>query len=119
MAKVVKKAQTGTTASSTPKISLRTGQFKRLGRLAAKNPEKAEKVGKRMVERRTRVQRGKAYLDKNAAKMYPETPGIAKKGAKVAKKVVKAVKAVKAAKKAVAPVMKKGGKMKSCRGGCY
>ena len=68
-----------------------------------------------MVERRSRVERGQQYLDKNEAKLTPAIPA-AKKG-KVVKKVAKAVKAVKKAVKA--PIMKKGGKTKSCRGGCY
>jgi hypothetical protein len=52
-------------------VSLRKGQYKRLGKLAAKNPEKAEKVGKRMVERDTRVSRGKEFVKDNSAKLYP------------------------------------------------
>lgn len=77
-----KKAQTGTTT-----MNFRPSQFKRLGRLKAKNPAKAERVGSKMVERATRESRGKEYLKKNAASMMPQ--------------------------------MRKGGKMKNCRGGCY
>jgi hypothetical protein len=49
MAKVIKKAQEG----------LRTGQYKRLGRIDEKNPERAERVADRMNTRATRVSRGK------------------------------------------------------------
>ena len=98
--KKIKKAQTGTTATPapapTPKVSLRTGQLKRLGRLSAKNPAKAENVAQRMVERRSRVTRGKEYLQKNVKSLMPEVPTVgARKGAKVSKS------------------------MKKCRGGCY
>jgi len=67
------------------KVSLRTGQLKRLGRLSAKKPAKAERVAERMVERRSRMARGKEYLEKNVGKLYPEVPKIGKKGTKVAK----------------------------------
>ena len=49
MAKVIKKAQDG----------LRTGQYKRLGRIDEKNPARAERVADRMNTRATRVSRGK------------------------------------------------------------
>lgn len=84
-----KKAQGGTQIvpiSRTPKVSLRTGQLKRLGRLSAKNPDKAERVAGRMVERRSRIARGKEYLDKNVGKLYPGVPEISRKGSKVVKK---------------------------------
>ena len=66
----VKKAQAGTAA---PKVALRTGQLKRIGRLAAKNPEKATAVGSRMVERATRRQRGKEFLQKNMSSLMPQS----------------------------------------------
>jgi hypothetical protein len=94
----IKKAQTGVKAAPT-KVALRTGQLKRLGKLSAKNPDKAEKVGGKMVERATRQSRGKEYLKKNAPKMMPEVPEV-RKGMKVKK-------------------AKMGGSMKKCRGGCY
>lgn len=62
----VKKAQAGT-------VALRSGQMKRLGRLAAKNPEKATAVGSRMVERATRKQRGKEFLQKNMSSLMPKS----------------------------------------------
>lgn len=83
MAKTVKKAQSGAP------VSLRTGQLKRLGRLSAKNADKAQNVAERMVERRSRVARGKEYLKKNIGKFMPEVPTIGKKGTKVAKKMAK------------------------------
>ena len=49
MAKIIKKAQDG----------LRTGQYKRLGRIDEKNPARAERVADRMNTRATRVSRGK------------------------------------------------------------
>jgi hypothetical protein len=67
------------------KVSLRTGQLKRLGRLSAKKPAKAERVAERMVERRSRMARGKDYLEKNVGKLYPSVPTIGKKGTKVVK----------------------------------
>lgn len=67
------------------KVALRTGQLKRLGRLSAKNPAKAEKVAGRMVERKSRVERGKEYLKKNVEKFMPEVPTVGKKGLKVSK----------------------------------
>jgi hypothetical protein len=77
MTKTIKKAQTGAP------VSLRTGQLKRLGRLSAKNPSKAENVAERMVERRSRVARGKEYLKKNVGKFMPEVPTVGKKGTTV------------------------------------
>ena len=95
----VKKAQDGEKL----KVSLRADQLKRLGRLSAKNPEKAEKVGKRFVERATRKQRGIDYLKKNAPSLKPSSTKSSvemKKGGKVKK-------------------AQSGGSMKKCRGGCY
>lgn len=83
MAKTVKKAQSGAP------VSLRTGQLKRLGRLSAKNSDKAQNVAERMVERRSRVARGKEFLKKNISKLYPEVPEIKRKGGKVVAKAKK------------------------------
>lgn len=47
--KKMKKAQDG----------LRTGQYKRLGRIAEKNPERADRVAERMNRKSSRVERGK------------------------------------------------------------
>lgn len=85
MAKV-KKAQVGISAKPVATPSLRRGQYKRLGRLEAKNPERAERVANRMIERDTRLERGKAF---------------------VANKVAKAKEAL------AKPAMKKGGKVSS------
>lgn len=77
MAKTVKKAQMGT--------SLRQGQYKRLGRLSAKDPSRAQEVAERMVERRSRKARGREFLKKNISKLYPEVPTIKRKGGNVSK----------------------------------
>jgi hypothetical protein len=112
------------------KVSLRTGQLKRLGRLSAKKPAKAERVAERMVERRSRVARGKDYLEKNVGKLYPEVPKIGKKGTKVVKKAkngasLKAVPADKQKSLGKLPTavrnkmgfQKNGGKVKTAKGG--
>jgi len=49
----IKKAQAG----------LKHSQYKRIGRLEKKNPERAEKVLGRMTERATRYKRGKAFAE--------------------------------------------------------
>lgn len=67
----LKKAQDGT--KTPPKVNLRTGQLKRIGRLSAKNPDKAQKVGAKMIERATRRERGKEYIKKNYAELIPKT----------------------------------------------
>lgn len=54
MAKV-KKAQAG--------VGLKRRQYKRLGRIAEKSPERAEEVAGRMKERATRLQRGKGIAE--------------------------------------------------------
>jgi hypothetical protein len=51
MAKIVKKAQDGD--------NLRKGQYKRIGRISEKNPERAGRVAERMNTRASRVERGK------------------------------------------------------------
>lgn len=82
--KKAKKAQDGTD------VELRTGQLKRLGRLSAKNPRRAKKVAKRIVERATRERRGEQYLKKNVSKFMPGVPEVkAKKGASVKGKIGK------------------------------
>jgi hypothetical protein len=55
MMEKVKKAQKG--------IALRKGQYKRLGRIAEGNPDRADKVAERMKERKTREQRGKGVAE--------------------------------------------------------
>ena len=60
----VKKAQKG--------VSLRSGQLKRIGRLEAKNPDRATNVASRMVERDTRKERGKDFVTKNLDKLMPK-----------------------------------------------
>ena len=49
--KLIKKAQDGT--------ELRKGQYKRIGRIAERNPERAERVADRMQTRAGRVERVK------------------------------------------------------------
>jgi hypothetical protein len=51
--KIIKKAQNG----------LRTGQYKRLGRIDEKNPARAERVAERMNTRASRVDRGKGIAN--------------------------------------------------------
>ena len=62
------------------KVSLRPRQYKRLGRLAAKNPERAERVAGRMVERDTRKERGQEFVKANVDKLVPPTPTMKKGG---------------------------------------
>lgn len=64
-----KKAQAGTSI----KPSLRSGQFKRIGRLAAKNPDRAKKVASRMVERDTRKARGKEFVSSKLSELMPKS----------------------------------------------
>ena len=42
---------------------LRKGQYKRIGRIAESNPERAEKVMNRMENRASREERGRAFAD--------------------------------------------------------
>lgn len=63
-------------------VSLRSGQLKRLGRLTAKDADKAKEVGSRMVERATRKQRGREFIKKNISTLMPQS----RKGSKVTKK---------------------------------
>jgi hypothetical protein len=120
----VKKAQDG---AKTTKVALRPGQLKRLGRLSAKNPAKAEKVGGKMIEKATRQSRGKEYLKKNAPKMLPEVPEV-RKGMKVKKARSGAILSpskkstssnLAGYKRVIGKSMRMGGSMKKCRGGCY
>ena len=55
-----------------PGVSLRSGQLKRIGRLEAKNPDRATNVAKRMVERDTRKERGQDFITKNLDKLMPK-----------------------------------------------
>jgi hypothetical protein len=50
-------------------ISLRKGQYKRLGRIAEKNPERADKVAERMKKRDSRLQRGKEIANPRRMEM--------------------------------------------------
>jgi hypothetical protein len=61
---MMKKAKTG--------VSLRSGQLKRIGRLEAKNPDRATNVAKRMIERDTRKERGQDFITKNLDKLMPK-----------------------------------------------
>lgn len=56
----VKKAQSG--------VGLRKGQYKRLGRIAENNPDRADKVADRMKERATREQRGKRVAQSSGSR---------------------------------------------------
>lgn len=57
---------------------LRKGQYKRIGRIAETNPERAERVAERMKTRASRGERGKNIANKDegfvrgVAKMYEE-----------------------------------------------
>lgn len=63
----VKKAQSG--------IKLRKGQYKRLGRIAEKNPDRADKVADRMKERATRLERGKRVAQSSGSRAsYEPSP---------------------------------------------
>ena len=125
--KNIKKAQDGAKA----KVALRTGQLKRVGRLAAKNPDKAEKVAGKMVERSSRRQRGKEYIQKNLSTLMPKsesgkaikkamygvdmTPdAMMKMGGKASKKAMSGTMMYKSGGKAK-KMMKMGGK---CKYGC-
>ena len=66
----IKKANDGI---QQPKVSLRSGQLKRLGRLSAKNPDRAQRVASRMIERDTRKQRGKQYVQSNLSNLLPKS----------------------------------------------
>jgi len=104
--KKVKKAQVGS------KVALRTGQLKRVGKLAAKNPDKAEKVAGKMVERASRRQRGKEYIQKNLSELMPKS----KDGSKLKKQAAVAIAMKKAGK---SPKKAMGGmKMGKCKYGC-
>ena len=61
-------------------VSLRTSQLKRLGRLTAKNEDKAKEVGSKMVERSTRRQRGKEFIKKNLSELMPKSKSGSKRG---------------------------------------
>ena len=89
MAKV-KKAQVGT--------RLKSRQYKRLGRIAEKNPERAEEVAGRMKLRATRTQRGKELAGDDA-------------GAKVRKAMEEARLAPKAKEGKSFPDLNKDGKI--------
>jgi hypothetical protein len=63
MAKMVKKAQEGT--------ELRKGQYKRVGRISEKNPERAQRVADRMNTRASRVERGKEIANPSIMTQNP------------------------------------------------
>jgi hypothetical protein len=62
-AKKLKKAQEGT--------ELRKGQYKRIGRISEKNPERAERVAERMNTRASRVDRGKEIANPSKMERNP------------------------------------------------
>ena len=47
---------------------LRKGQYKRLGRIAENNPERAERVADRMEKRASREERGKEFVENKPAR---------------------------------------------------
>ena len=61
--KKMKKAQEGT--------ELRKGQYKRIGRIAERNPERAERVAERMNKRASRVERGKEIANPPIMELNP------------------------------------------------
>ena len=69
MAKVIKKAQDG----------LRTGQYKRLGRIDEKNPARAERVAERMSTRASRIDRGKDIAGDRGDKRRAELDSVLNK----------------------------------------
>ena len=69
--KKMKKAQDGD--------NLRTGQYKRLGRIAEKNPERAEKVAGRMTRKADRIERGKDIASPRANLMMMNMNNAAEK----------------------------------------
>jgi ribosomal protein L14 len=116
--KKVKKAQVGS------KVALRTGQLKRVGRLAAKNPDKAEKVAGKMVERASRRQRGKEYIQKNLSELMPKSKSgskvkKARSGATLSPSNKSTSSNLAGYKRVIGKSMRMGGSMKKCRGGCY
>jgi len=117
MAKV-KKAQGG--------IALRRGQYKRLGRIAEKNPERAEKVAERMKERATRFERGKRVAQSSGSKASSilskakdgkSFPDLNKDG-KITKADILKGRGVIAKKGAAVKKAKSGTSMKKCKYGC-
>ena len=121
----VKKAQSG--------IKLRKGQYKRLGRIAEKNPDRADKVADRMKERATRLERGKRVaqssgsrasydpspvldLMKSKAPKNPKNPKKAKNGASFPD-LNKDGKITKADILKGRGVIKNGGKVKKAQAG--
>jgi hypothetical protein len=60
---MVKKAQEGT--------ELRKGQYKRVGRISEKNPERAQRVADRMNTRASRVERGKEIANPSIMTQNP------------------------------------------------
>lgn len=125
----IKKAQDGEKIIPIKRVGtpdLRTGQYRRLGRLSAKKPTKAKKVAKRMVEKATRTERGEQYLKKNVEKLMPNVPEIGKKGLRIKKKMAKGGsfpdlnkdgKITKADILKGRGVIKNGGKVKTAKGG--
>jgi hypothetical protein len=78
----VEKAENGI---ATP--SLRRGQMKRLGRISAKNPARADRVANRMIERDTRTERGEMFVNKklSAERAKANAPKPLKSGGKMTK----------------------------------
>jgi len=130
MGKPMKKAEEGT--------ELRKGQYKRIGRIAERNPERAERVAERMNTRATREERGKAIanpqekmrmdvnkmqeaLRSNATKSAMKKGGVVKK-AKSGGSFPDLNKDGKVTKadvlKGRGVIAKKGASVKKCKYGC-
>jgi hypothetical protein len=101
-----------------PGVSLRSGQLKRIGRLEAKNPDRATNVAKRMVERDTRKERGQDFVTKNLDKLMPKRaksggsfPDLSKDGKITQKDILIGKGVLPKTAKSGATMMKMGGKM--------
>lgn len=106
------KAKKGVKLKAQAGVALRSAQLKRVGRLAAKDADKAKEVGSRMVERATRRQRGKEFIKKNLSELMPKSKG----GSNLKKQAAIAIAMKKAGK---SPKKAMGGmKMGKCKYGC-
>jgi hypothetical protein len=90
--KTVKKAEDG--------AGLRKGQYRRLGRIAENNPERAERVAERMNMRASRVKRGEKIANPRKIEFNP-------------RKMREMLRS-----ETTKSTMKSGGSMKKCKYGC-
>jgi len=92
-------------------INLKSRQYKRLGRIEEKNPDRAYKVGERMELRKTREERGKGVAaGANFRQSYKQSEGEVKrpKANFTIPKIKKAQAGLTASNKRVGPVDPKG-----------